>query len=150
MIRPARGDDIPAIKTIAAETALFPPDMLDDMIAGYLDQSSSDIWFVAEQEDQPLAFGFCEPERMTEGTWNLLAVGVSPAAQGTGIGSKMMGYLEDRLRDQGERILIVETMGTDAFAQTRQFYLKNGYAQEATIREFYEPGGDKVVFWKKL
>ena len=150
MIRLARQDDTSAIKQIAADTELFPPDMLDDMIAGYLEQTTADIGFVAEQDGQAVAFGFCEPERMTEGTWNLLAIGVHPRKQGTGIGSEMMRDLEGRLRDQGQRILIVETMGTDEFNQTRQFYLKNGYAKEATIREFYEPGGDKVVFWKKL
>ena len=150
MIRPAVREDIPAIKTIAEATELFPPDMLDDMIAGYLEQTNSDIWFVAEQAGHAVAFGFCEPERMTDGTWNLLAIGVQPEAQGTGLGSKLMEYLEDKLRNDGARILIVETMGTPEFEQTRQFYLRNGYAKEARIREFYEPGGDKIVFWKKL
>ena len=48
------------------------------------------------------------------------------------------------------RILIVETLGTDEFLQTREFYLKNGFDEEARIRDFYEDGGDKVVFWKRV
>ena len=62
----------------------------------------------------------------------------------------MMRYLANRLRAGGERVLLVETMGTPAFERTRAFYRANGYAEEARIREFYEPGGDKVVFWKRL
>ena len=149
-IRPAAKQDIETIGQIAGETDLFPPEMLDDMIAGYLDQSNQDIWFVGELDDRVIAFGFCEPERMTEGTWNLLAIGVDPAVQGQGYGGKMMSYLEQQLSKASQRILIVETMGTPEFAETRDFYRKNGYTEEARIREFYEAGADKVVFWKHL
>ncbi|MEL6842860.1 MAG: GNAT family N-acetyltransferase, partial [Bacteroidota bacterium] len=71
-------------------------------------------------------------------------------AQGKGIGSKMMAFLENHLRSQGKRILIVETSGTEDFELTRKFYLKLGYQQEAVIRDFWEEGDDKVIFWKKL
>ena len=87
---------------------------------------------------------------MTEGTWNLLAIGVAPEHQGKGIGAAMMTYLENRLADQGEKVLLVETMGISAFERTRAFYRRNGYVEEARIREFYEAGADKVVFWKHL
>lgn len=120
------------------------------MIAGYLDQSKPDIWFVYEREGTTLAFGFCEPERMTEGTWNLLAIGVLPDHQGQGIGGRMMRYLEARLVEAGARILLVETMGTPELSQTREFYRKNQYVEEARIRDFYEAGADKVVFWKNV
>ena len=149
-IRPAAKQDIDTIGQIAGDTDLFPPEMLDDMIAGYLDQSNQDIWFVGELDDRVITFGFCEPERMTEGTWNLLAIGVDPALQGQGHGGKMMSYLEQQLSNASQRILIVETMGTPELAETREFYRKNGYTEEARIREFYEAGADKVVFWKHL
>ena len=87
---------------------------------------------------------------MTEGTWNLLAIAVLPERQGAGFGSAMIRYLEERLTEQGERILLVETMGTPEFEATRAFYGKNGFTEEARIREFYEAGADKVVFWKHL
>ncbi len=149
-IRPARLSDIPAIESVAEDAALFPAEMLDGMIAGYLQKTTRDIWFVSEQEDRVVGFGFCEPERMTSGTWNLLAIGILAKYRGRGIGGTMMRHLEDRLRSEGARVLIVETMGTPAFGRTRAFYQANGYTEEARIREFYEPGGDKVIFWKHL
>ena len=149
-IRPAEIRDIPAIKSIADATGLFPSDMVDDMIAGYFDGSKRDIWFVCGPESDAVAFGFCEPERMTDGTWNLLAIGVHPDSQGAGIGTAMLGYLEHRLADQGERVLLVETMGIPDFERTRSFYRKIGYTEEARIREFYEAGADKIVYWKHL
>lgn len=150
VIRPVERQDLKELKHIADATGLFPAELMDDMIAGYFDGSKPDIWFTNCLEGKAIAFGFCEPERMTEGTWNLLAIGVDPEHQEKGIGAAMMRYLEDRLADQGERILLVETMGIPAFERARAFYRKNGYVEEARIREFYEAGADKVVFWKHL
>ncbi|MEO0881888.1 MAG: GNAT family N-acetyltransferase [Pseudomonadota bacterium] len=149
-IRPAAKRDIETIGQIAGDTDLFPPEMLDEMIAGYLNNTGKDIWFVGELDDRVVTFGFCEPERMTDGTWNLLAIGVDPALQGQGHGAEMMTYLERQLSKASQRVLIVETMGTPEFAKTREFYRKSGYTEEARIREFYEAGADKVVFWKHL
>jgi hypothetical protein len=36
------------------------------------------------------------------------------------------------------------------FERTRAFYAKNGYDQEARIRDFYKSGEDKIVFRKAL
>lgn len=149
-IRSAEKQDINHIKRIAEETELFPSEMLDEMISGYFDSSKADIWFVYVDAGEAISFGFCEPERMTEGTWNLLAIGVDPKHQGTGIGAEMMAYLEKQLRDRGERVLLVETMGIPEFERTRRFYRNVGYTEEARIREFYEEGADKVIFWKHL
>ncbi|MXW40419.1 MAG: GNAT family N-acetyltransferase [Synechococcus sp. SB0662_bin_45] len=149
-IRPAQRSDIPAIKSVTQDVDLFPPDMLDAMIAGYIGQANRDIWFVSVADRQVVGFGFCEPERMTSGTWNLLAIGILTSYRGRGIGRSMMGYLENRLRSAGQRILVVETMGTPEFRQTRAFYNAIGYVEEARIREFYEAGADKIVYWKHL
>lgn len=124
--------------------------MLDGMIAGYFDGSKADLWFTYVLDGSPVSLGFCEPERMTEGTWNLLAIGVRPEHQRSGIGSAMLRYIEDRLVAQGARILLIETLGTEEFEPIRSFYRKNGYTEEARIREFYAAGADKIVFWKHL
>ena len=149
-IRSATKKDIPLIGEIAETTDLFPAAMLDDMMKAYLDGSSDDIWFVHDTDQMVTAFGFCEPERMTEGTWNLLAIGVSPEDQGRGTGAKMTAYIENQLTKIDARILLVETMGTPELKRTRDFYRKNGYIEEARIREYYQPNADKITFWKKL
>ena len=153
-IRPAEKKDLSDIGSIADATGLFPSDLLEPMIAGYFDRSKRDLWFVCElgdgAEHEVVGFGFCEPERMTDGTWNLLAIGVEPSHQGQGAGGAMLRYLEDQLRQLNVRVLLVETMGTPEFELTRTFYRQNDYTEEARIREFYEAGADKIVFWKHL
>ncbi len=149
-IRSACKADVDAIGSIAEATGLFPIDMLGDMIAGYLDGTNTDIWLTAVIDDQPVGFGFCEPERMTSGTWNLLAIGVMPNRQSQGVGARLIRHLKAQLAEAGHRVLLVETIDAPEFARTRAFYLSNGFIEEARIREFYEAGADKLVFWTHL
>jgi len=72
---------------------------------------------------------------------------------GTGIGSRIVNEVELRLRDLGPgqaRVLLIETSSTEQYVNTRAFYVARGYAQEATIRDYYGPGDHKVIFWKQL
>lgn len=47
-------------------------------------------------------------------------------------------------------VLLVETAGTDDYKIARSFYESVGFVEEARIRDFYSPGEDKVVYWKRL
>lgn len=149
--RPTGRDDIPALRAILDETGLFPsgilPDLLDDFLGN---REEGEIWLTCEAEGEAIGFCYAVPEALAEGTYNMLAIAVLPARQGTGAGSLMAGKLEAALRGEDARILIVDTSGTDAFARTRDFYRGNGYAEEARIRDFWGEGDDKVVFWKSL
>jgi len=86
--------------------------------------------------------------------WHLYFIGVLANQQGRGCGSAILRaclkHVEQTLRSQGERILIIETSGLDGFELTRKFYDQHGYTVEARIRDYYQEGEYKVVFWKKL
>ena len=151
IIRKIKKKDIKHLKVVLESIDLFPPEMLEDMIADYFDNpQSEDIWFTALKSDIPISIGYCAPEKLTDGTFNLYAIGVKNDFHGKGIGGEMMKYIEDKLKENGQRILIVETSGKEEFALTRKFYEKIGYTKEAVIRDFWEEGDDKVIYWKKL
>lgn len=150
-IRPTNEADLAALKTVIDQTELFPSDLLPELIAPFLaDPSNGDLWLTAEIDGIAQGLCYAVPEPMTVGTWNMRALAVAPSQQGSGIGSRLVSALEARLRESGQHVLLVDTSGTDAFAQTRAFYRRNGYGQEARIRDFWAPGDDKVVFWKAL
>lgn len=150
-IRPVKSDDLSELQHVIKETGLFPPEMLEQMMKPMLtDSECLDIWRAYENNNVVIAVALCEPDRIAYGTWNLLALAVLPEFQGSGIGSLIVKHVEDVLRTQGQRILIIETSGLSEFSKTRSFYEKIGYVQEARIRDFYEPGDDKIVFWKSL
>jgi ribosomal protein S18 acetylase RimI-like enzyme len=75
---------------------------------------------------------------------------VDPDARRNGVGRKLLTASEEAVRAIGGRMLIAETSGTPAYESTRAFYLGMGYAAEATIKDFYTPGDDLVIFVKRL
>jgi ribosomal protein S18 acetylase RimI-like enzyme len=151
LVREAKPADMVGLTAIIASTDLFPPDMLHDMIAPYFDgNGADDMWLIVEDHDVPVGLAYCAAERMTEGTHNLLLIAVQVEVQGKGYGRALLADLEFRLRQGQKRVLLVETSGLPEFAATRKFYLRNGYTEEARIRDFYQNGEDKIVFWKRL
>ena len=151
VIRKVQKEDIPELKKVLDSSELFPSELLDDMIRDFLNNESSiDIWFTTIDQGKAVSIGYCAPERLTEGTYNLYAIAVHKDLQGNGLGKEMMIYIENVLREKDNRILIAETSGKEEFELTREFYKKCNYTQQAIIPEFYDEGDDKVVFWKKL
>lgn len=143
-IRPATPDDVAPLGAVIDATGLFPSAMLPDMMAAYLDGTSTEEqWLVlADEGAAPVAVAYAAPERLTSGTWNLLLIAVHPARQGRGLGAALMAHVEAMLAARGERLLLVETSGLPEFARTRAFYLGLGYEQEARIRDYYQAGED--------
>lgn len=155
-VRPVVEADTSSLEQVLEETGLFPVELLAPMIAPYFSQTDGAgdadraIWMTAEAGGAPISLGYCEAEAMTEGTWNLLAIGVTPAHQSQGVGEAMIGYLEKSLNARAARLLLVETSSMPEFDGARDFYRRCGFAQEAQIRNFYADGEDKVVFAKPL
>ncbi|PTX55679.1 N-acetylglutamate synthase-like GNAT family acetyltransferase [Litoreibacter ponti] len=142
--------DIAPLQDLLDRIALFPGEMLPDMIASYLNGDTMQLWLTLREGDKPLGFCFAEPEQLTEGTWNMRAIGVAADAQRSGHGATIVSGLEARLRDLGARLLIVDTASSEELAPARGLYRKLGYAEEARIRDFWAPGEDKIVYWKAL
>ena len=154
MIRPAMPDDKKAIMAIAEAIGLFSPqefEELDGMLSEYFDGNlSSDNFWIVYDNGEPVGVAYYAAEPYAHGTWNLYFIAVHPDYQGNGFGTKLIGYVEQMLTERGERLLLVETSGLPNFEPTRAFYRKQGYNEEARIREFYKAGDDKIIFRKAL
>jgi ribosomal protein S18 acetylase RimI-like enzyme len=154
MIRLTTIDDTTALVSLAAASGLFDPSQTDDIAqmleAHFTDNNESqDIW-LTDDDREPVGMAYIAPERMTEGTWNMYLIAVHPDRQKQGRGKALLQHVEQMLTERGERVLLVETAGTDDFDYVRSFYRQNGYEEEARIREFYTAGVDKIVFRKAL
>jgi GNAT superfamily N-acetyltransferase len=143
-------NDLSAVSSILDKTELFPSEMLTEMAEPFLSEAEPHIWLTACEGHDVLGFAYCEPERMTDGTYNLLAIAVDPSRQSGGIGQLIVSAVEQAVRDMGGRVLLVETSSLPEYERTRSFYGQLGYDREAVIREFYAEGDDKIVFWKHL
>jgi len=154
MIRTTSPKDEDKIIRVATASGLFESSQTDELAAMLRDfhrsQDSNEIWLVGEQAGDVFSIAYLAPERMTEGTWNLYLIAVHPEHQRKGFGKEMLVEVVRNLTGRGERVLLVETSGTDDFDYVRNFYKKNGFEEEARIREFYSAGVDKIVYRKNL
>lgn len=153
MIRKATAADQTALMDVARATGIFDASELDffsDMITKcFRGDLPGHDWLILD-DGGVIGVAYYAPEMMADNVWNLWFLGLHPDHQGQGYGSKLLSAVEDTLRGQAARILLIETSGIDDFALTRKFYVKNGYDEEARIREYYEAGHDKVIFRKAL
>lgn len=149
-VRALRREDLADVRLVLDSTGLFPASMLDEMVEPFLSGDAPHVWLVAIGEGQAHGFAYCEPERMTEGTYNLLAIAVSADRQRSGIGAELVRQVAKEVRKSDGRLLLVETSTDPDQDGARAFYLREGFDEEARIRDFYAPGQNKVVFWKMV
>ena len=154
MIRPTTTDDTAAILALAVSSGLFPSEATDEVAAVLVGSLSGEngpdhVW-VTDDDGGPVGVAYYAPERMTEGTWNLYMLAIHPDRQRQGRGAALVRHVEEALAARGARLLLIETSGLGSFERTRAFYRALGYDEEARIRDFYQPGDDKVVFRKAL
>ncbi|MEB4675229.1 GNAT family N-acetyltransferase [Enterobacteriaceae bacterium G50] len=115
----------------------------------YLSGESDELWFSADQ--QGLAgVAYCAPEVMTSDVWNLLMLWVSPSHQRQGVGNALINQVENALKNNHARLLIVETSSLHEFSAARDFYSKQGFIKEARIRHYYGIDEDKIIFTKNM
>lgn len=155
MIRPAAEADTPILLEMTEKTGYFKP-MEIETLEGILDEyheadlSDGSRCFVVEEEGKLLGFVYHAPEPMTDGSWTLWWIVVRQDAQGRGLGGRLLEFVECDARQEGGRILFVETSGLPLYEPTRRFYLKHGYQEEARVRDFYAEGDDQLFYRKRL
>ena len=150
-VRPTQSRDIPALETILSATGLFPTEMLPELIQGFLSGEVDDEhWLTCELDGTVIGFCYAVQEQLTEGTWNMRAIGVLPGVQHRGAGSALVAALQGDLKKAGHRVLILDTSGAPEFLAAQKFYRACGFTEEARIRDFWTAGEDKIVFWKAL
>lgn len=142
--------DVPRLSIVLDQTKVFPSEMLSDMLAPSLSGDTEAFWLTCHFKGEPVGLCYTVPEEMADGTWNTLALAVRPDCQGKGFGAALVAAAEAYLHDKRQRILIVDTSGTETFTMSRKFYAGIGYEEEAHIRDFWADGDDKVTFRKAL
>lgn len=152
-MRPLTQDDIEPMVRLAVEAELFPPEAGDFLRAqanAWLGGGEG-AWAVEDDADGGLGcVVFYEPRLATDRVWALTMIAVAPARQGQGRGAQALRWVEDTLRAQGQRLLVIETSSTPRYDKTRRFYARSGYRQVAVVPDYFEDGDDMVLFCKDL
>ena len=155
MIRPTTPADTPEVLSLTQATGVFKEleiTALQEVLTDYHQVNSTQGHQCVTLEDKGRIMGFAyfAPAAMTDRTWYLYWIAVQKQTQARGLGQKLLLFTEDAIRKAGGRILLIETSSLPHYLLTRKFYLKNGYDEEATLRDFYADGDHLVVFRKRL
>jgi GNAT superfamily N-acetyltransferase len=155
MIRPTTPDDTPHLLSMAESTGVFSEadvvalrEVLDEYHAearGYGHRCVTD-----EQEGRPIGFAYFIPAAMTDRTWDLWWIVVDKRIQAKGVGGRLLHHVEEAIRADGGRLLVLDTSSLPAYDLTRRFYLKHGYDVAAVVKDYYAEGHDKVIYRKLL
>jgi len=154
MLRPmVRADRQPVLALVEA-TGFFTHEEIkvaEELIDIYLQNPEQRDYFVVVVEDdrgQVAGYMTYGPTPLTEGTWDLYWIAVSPAHQGQGYGQRLVEFLEEEVIKSGGRLILIETSSQPKYQPTRKFYEKLGYSEIARIPDFYRQGDDRVIFGK--
>lgn len=155
VIRAMTAADKPAVMEMLRSIPEFTPqevavaeELIDAYLAGGV-ASGYDLR-VAVVEGGVVGYVCFGPTPLTQGTWDLYWIAVSPQAQGRGIGRKLMDLVEAEVRKARGRLVLVETASKPSYEKTRGFYRSRGYEVISRIPDFYEMGDDKLTLQKRL
>jgi ribosomal protein S18 acetylase RimI-like enzyme len=149
-VRMAVANDMSSVGMIAQETGLFPAEMAAELFDGCREKPREALFLVAAGPRSVLGFAYGERERLTTATWNVRAIAVTPTSQRTGVARELLREVENAIVGLGGRVVIIETSDDDDQRPACRFYEMAGYAREARIRDFWNEGVAKLIFWKRL
>lgn len=90
------------------------------------------------------------PTPLTDGVFDLYWIAVDPRQQGLGYGQLLLRFVENEIRRQRGRMLLIETSSKESYGPTLRFYERSGYEEISRIKDFYRVEDDKIIFCKKL
>ncbi|MBE2271239.1 MAG: GNAT family N-acetyltransferase [Anaerolinea sp.] len=157
-IRVSRVEDVPALQAIARSShrdsrfyfdPVIPAARCDDLFATWIERSVTgkfaDVVLVADVDDEPV--GYCALQ-ITERGAKLALIGVSAAARGQGLGTKLVRATLDWFRQHGYRKVEVVTQGRNVGAQ--RLYIKHGFHPTETSNWYHRWSPDILARYSKV
>lgn len=133
--------------TFTREEIAVALELIDDA----LENVRSDYWIRVVEIEGTLAGYVCfGPTPMTRSTYDLYWVVVHTAHRGHGLATALVRAMEAELVEEGATAIRVETSQSDGYGAARRLYERLGYPEAARFPDFYRPGDDLIVYYKKL
>lgn len=155
MIRKLIHSDREKINNILTDTNNFNEEEIKialELIDIYINDKEQKDYeiFTDEDEDKIRGYVCIGPRPLTTGTYDLYWIAVNPNVQSKGIGSGLIKYIEDHIKEKNGRLILIETSGKESYEKERKFYEKNFYKEIVNIKDFYNVGDALVVYGKYL
>ena len=107
-------------------------------------------FIMAEHYGRLAGYACFGPIPCTDFSYDLYWIAVHPDFQGRGLGRRLLGEAERRIKAAGGRRIYVDTSQRVQYASTRAFYESRGYRLETVLKDFYAVGDGKAIYCKSL
>jgi ribosomal protein S18 acetylase RimI-like enzyme len=151
------GDVTPLERILKANAPVFNETevraAVDMLLGGVGGPATTDGYrfIVAETDDGKVAgYALFAHTPLTVGTWDLYWIAADPAAHGRGVGPKLLRAVEEVVKNEGGRLVVIETSSRPDYARARRFYERSGYKKTAVLDDFYKEGDHKVVYTRRI
>lgn len=119
--------------------------------AGQPSTSEGYRFIVAENDNgQVVGYALFARTPLTSGTWDLYWIAADPTSHGRGVGPKLLRAVEEAAKNEGGRLIVIETSSRPDYARARRFYERSGYKKAAVLQDFYREGDDKVIYTRRI
>ena len=147
--------DIERVREIVDSTKFFydhEVEIAAELVAERLEGGEATGYFFvfAELDGKTVAYSCFGPISMSRTSFDLYWIAAHNDYRGKGIGRMVMEETCRLAREMGCSILIAETSGLPHYEPTRAFYINNGYVLEASLKDFYAMGDDKLFYTKRI
>ncbi len=105
---------------------------------------------VASEGDAVLGYVCFGPTPMTQSTFDLYWIAVSPDAQGRGLGKQIYAAFEAETQRMNGRHVRIETSSKELYAATGGFYARLGFQVVGRLPDFYAAGDDLLIFYRTI
>lgn len=146
----AKASDVQDIKDILESSGFFYSFEIDvaiELIEDRLEKGEkSDYSFLFYEKDGKLVAYTCfSLIPCTISSFDIYWIAVHNDYRGHGLGKSIMAKTEEIIQKMGGKKMYIETSGREQYKPTRLFYEACGYKPEATLKDFYDLGDDKII-----
>lgn len=113
-------------------------------------EESGYYWMKVINENGLAAFANYVRNPFSVHSWDLYWIAVHRNSQHQNLGSLLLKAVEDDIRLSGGKILWLDTSGRPLYAPTENFYRRNGYVLQASLKDYYATGDPKQIYSKVL
>lgn len=143
------------VREITESSGFFLPEEVETAVELVEERLSKGIrsgyyFLFAEQGKRVLGYACFGPVACTKASYDLYWIAVHNSFRGLGLGKKLLARSEQIIAAMGGERVYIETSSKKQYEPTRSFYLHCEYREEASLKDFYAPGDDKVIYVKKL
>lgn len=155
-VRPITPSDRAPLAQLLRSIAEFKPEeveVAEELIALSISDTAGSGYtsLVAVDEADAVRGYVCYgPTPMTASSFDLYWIAVDPALQGRGIGRALYAAFAAELARFEHAQIRIETSSQESYAKTGGFYERLGFSVDGRLRDFYAPGDDLLIFYRRL